>query len=43
MLADTATLELRMWVQTSYTYGMGRAASIGGVTEKYSEAVIWKL
>ena len=43
LLADTATLELRMWVQTSYTYGMGRAASIGGVTEKYSEAVIWKL
>lgn len=42
-LTDATALELRVWAQTSYMYGMGRAASISGVSEVYSEVHIWKM
>ena len=43
-LDGTAELELRMYPQTSVANtGLGYPASISGVVEKYSEAMIWKM
>lgn len=42
-LLSTTTIELRMWAQSAYGNGMGRAASIAGVPETYAEVHIWKM
>lgn len=43
ILSAPAVIELRMWNQTAYLYGMGINTSPSGVVEIYSEARIWKL